>query len=75
MRPEVAPIREFSRAMVRELNVLDTGNCFAGHSFSECHVLTEVENLGQATVTALSERLVLEKSTVSRLVQGLVKRG
>lgn len=75
MKPEVAPIREFSRAMVRELNVLDTGNCFAGHSFSECHVLTEVEALGQATVTALGERLVLEKSTVSRLVQGLVRRG
>ncbi|MEM1174791.1 MAG: helix-turn-helix domain-containing GNAT family N-acetyltransferase [Pseudomonadota bacterium] len=55
--------------------MLDTDNCFAGHSFSECHVLTEVESLGQATVTALSERLVLEKSTVSRLVQGLVRRG
>lgn len=61
--------------MVRELHVLDSGNCFSGYSFSECHVLTEVESLGQATVTALSERLVLEKSTVSRLVQGLVGRG
>lgn len=74
MRSEVAPIRQSSRAMVRELHVLDGGHCFRGHSLSECHVLTEVEAMGQATVTALSERLVLEKSTVSRLVQGLVQR-
>ena len=75
MRPEVAPIRESSRAMVRELHLLDGRNCFSGYSFTECHVLTETEALGQATVTELSERLVLEKSTVSRLVQGLVNRG
>jgi len=75
MKPEVAPIREASRQMVRELHLLDGNLCIGGFSFSECHLLTELESLGQATASELGERLVLDKSTMSRLVKGLLRKG
>ncbi len=75
MKPETNEIRQASREMVRELHLLDNDPNFAGHRFSECHVLMELEILGQTTASELCERLVLEKSKVSRLVKGLVKRG
>lgn len=69
------PIREAARSLVRELHLLDGRHCIEGFSFSECHLLTEVEKLDVATASELAERLVLEKSTVSRLVNGLLERG
>jgi putative acetyltransferase len=75
MKPQVPPIRQASREIVRELHLLDNKQDYAGHGFSECHVLLELELLGQATASELCERLVLEKSKVSRLVSYLVKRG
>ncbi|MEJ8568121.1 bifunctional helix-turn-helix transcriptional regulator/GNAT family N-acetyltransferase [Elongatibacter sediminis] len=71
----VSSIRRASREMVRELHLLDSRHCFDGHSVSECHLLTELEVLGEAAASELGERLVLEKSTVSRLVAGLEQRG
>lgn len=75
MKAEVSAIRQASREIVRELNLLDTRYCIEGHTFSECHLLTELETLGQATASDLGERLVLDKSTVSRLVKTLSRRG
>lgn len=75
MKSEINTIRQASREIVRELHLLDNTQKFAGHSFSECHVLTELEILGQATASELCERLVLEKSTVSRMIQNLVRNG
>lgn len=75
MKTQVPHIRQASREIVRELHLLDKGRDFAGHDFSECHVLLELEALGQATASELCERLVLEKSKVSRLVNGLARRG
>lgn len=71
----VEPIRHAARQLVRELHLLDGRHCIEGFSFSECHLLTELETLGQATASDLASRLVLEKSTVSRLVNGLRNRG
>ncbi len=75
MKTQTPHIREASRQIVRELHLLDSTRDFAGHGFSECHVLLELEMLGQATASELCERLVLEKSKVSRLVNRLVRRG
>ncbi len=75
MRPETTPIRQASRQIVRELHLLDARRGIEDHSFSECHLLTELESLGQATPSEIGERLVLEKSTVSRVVQSLSRRG
>lgn len=74
MQPEVPAIRQASRQIVRELHLLDTRHCIEGYSFSECHLLTELEALGHATASELGERLVLEKSTISRLVRNLARR-
>ena len=74
MDQTIADIREASRQMVRELHLLDGRHCISGFTFSECHLLTELESFGQATAKQLAERLVLEKSTVSRLVTDLVDR-
>jgi putative acetyltransferase len=75
MKTQVPQIRQASREIVRELHLLDNKQDYAGHGFSECHVLLELELLGQATASELCERLVLEKSKVSRLVSDLVARG
>jgi DNA-binding MarR family transcriptional regulator len=42
---------------------------------SEAHALSELDRDGPMTQTALAVRLRLEKSTVSRLVRQLVRRG
>jgi len=61
--------------MVRELHLLDGRVGVGSFSVSGCHLLTELDGLGQATASELAERLVLEKSTLSRLVHSLRKRG
>ena len=75
MKPQTPHIRRASRQIVRELYLLDQGQNSSGHRFAECHVLLELEALGQTTASELCERLVLEKSKVSRLVNTLVRRG
>jgi len=75
MKSEIAPIRDASRQIVRELHLLDGKLCIGGFTFSECHLLTELESLGQATASELGERLVLDKSTMSRLVNGVLQKG
>lgn len=74
MQP-IEPIRSAARQLVRELQLLDTRHCIEGFSFSECHLVTELAGKGQATATELAELLVLDKSTLSRLVQSLKRRG
>jgi putative acetyltransferase len=75
MKTEINPIRHASRQIVRELNLLDGKLCIEGFSFSECHLLTELNALGQASASELGEILVLEKSTMSRLVNGVLDQG
>lgn len=75
MRPEIQPIRQAARQLVRELHLLDGRYCIEGYSFSQCHFITELNTLGQATASELAERLVLEKSTLSRLCKSLVVSG
>ena len=75
MEQDIAAIRAFSRTMVRELDLLDGQQCFGGFSLSECHLLTELETMGEASGSELSERLVLEKSTISRMIQRLIDCG
>ncbi len=71
----IESIRQAARQLVRELNLLDTKHCIEGFSFSECHLITELEALGTATAKRLGKILVLDKSTMSRLCKGLLDRG
>ena len=75
MMNETQSVRTAARQLVRELNLLDTRYCIEGFTFSECHLITELQSLGQATASELAEILVLEKSTISRLCEGLLKNG
>ncbi|MTI43516.1 MarR family transcriptional regulator with acetyltransferase activity [Roseibium hamelinense] len=71
----VSSIRAASREMVRELGFL--GKTIAGTdmSASAVHMLIEIGNTPGVTAKALSERLRLEKSSVSRMLKSLEKRG
>jgi DNA-binding MarR family transcriptional regulator len=50
-------------------------NCCTGITVPQCHVLLEIEELSQATTVQLAKNLKLDKSTLSRTVDGLVKAG
>jgi DNA-binding MarR family transcriptional regulator len=75
-------IRSFRRNLRRfeRLNQLTNAICCRGITLSQCHVLLEMETLGRTTTKQLAENLKLDKSTLSRTVDGLrklslVKRG
>ncbi|MBX7152705.1 MarR family winged helix-turn-helix transcriptional regulator [bacterium] len=67
----VQSIREHSRQMVRELNMLGVTFRDTGLTHSEIHVLIEVRLHSVITAGELSDRLNMDKSTISRIVQNL----
>ena len=79
MKTGVVAIRDFRkhlRALEREVQLSmasDTGCC--GVSLAQCHLLLEVEDRGRTSITALAEILELDKSTLSRTVDGMCRSG
>jgi DNA-binding MarR family transcriptional regulator len=73
------PLKEFRknlRMLEREVELAmasDTGCC--GVSLAQCHILLEVEMRGSTSVTGLASALDLDKSTLSRAVDGMCRRG
>lgn len=67
----VRSIREHSRQMVRELSMLGMTFRDTGLTHSEIHVLIEVHLHSVMTAGELSDRLNMDKSTISRIVQYL----
>lgn len=67
----VRSIRENSRQMVRELSMLGMTFRDTGLTHSEIHVLIEVHLHSVMTAGELSDRLNMDKSTISRIVQYL----
>jgi DNA-binding MarR family transcriptional regulator len=75
MKP--ASIRAF-RKILREFERLSTiqdTSCCEGVTLPQCHVVLEVEELSQTSIGELAQKLGLDKSTLSRTVDTLVKRG
>jgi len=70
-------IRQFRRTLrkLERLIELQQRFCCSGATLAQCHVLLEVEELGQATTGQLADSLGLDKSTLSRTVDGLVNLG
>jgi len=64
-------IRAASRQFVRELDILDGKGCIKSFTLSESHLLMELDEQRCATGKELAELLVLEKSTVSRIIARL----
>ena len=72
---DIRAMRAATRNLVRELRILDGHGCLPAMSFSECHALYEIGQREGTTVSELTDALLLEKSTVSRIVSSLRRRG
>jgi len=64
--------REVIRIFDRELSYQNNASCCNGISVSQCHTLLEIEKNSEISVSELANKLSLDKSTVSRTVEGLV---
>ena len=76
---ETQKIRSF-RKLLRMFERLTAGqlkedSCCHGVTLAQCHTILEIEELVQATTVELSKRLGLDKSTLSRTIDGLVNLG
>jgi DNA-binding MarR family transcriptional regulator len=73
------PIRDFRthlRVLEREVGLSMTAetDC-CGVTQAQCHILLETEQRGCTSVTELASLLALDKSTLSRTVEGLCRAG
>ncbi|MBL8891596.1 MAG: GNAT family N-acetyltransferase [Planctomycetaceae bacterium] len=71
----VAQIRQHSRQLVRELDVVKGVYLGTGYTLSQCHVLFELAVNGSLGLTKLAEILLLDKSNTSRTLKKLVELG
>jgi DNA-binding MarR family transcriptional regulator/N-acetylglutamate synthase-like GNAT family acetyltransferase len=74
-RDQITNIRASSRLLVRELGVLDKVAAGTELSLSAVHAILEIGNRELFNARDLGECLRLEKSTISRLIQSLLKQG
>ena len=64
--------REILRMFDQELYLQNSASCCNGISLAQCHTLLEIEKNEEISVSGLARNLCLDKSTVSRTVDGLV---
>ncbi len=67
--------RKNIRHLEQELNLHNCSNCCSGVTLAQCHALMELDSHKSLTLNELSDRLYLDKSTVSRTIESLVSRG
>jgi len=68
----IQKFREFLRIFDQELFLQNNASCCNGISLAQCLTLIEIEKNMEISVTDLARNLSLDKSTVSRTVDGLV---
>lgn len=73
--PLVAKVRSASRELVREFGFLNRTVAGTDLPASAVHAIVEIGAAGRLSAKDLSAKLLLEKSTISRLVKSLVDRG
>jgi len=71
----IVKLRAILRSLNRELIYQNSTACCNGISLAQCHALFEVENKTDITITEVSDKLMLNKSTISRTIDGLVNIG
>ena len=64
--------REVLRIFEREIFFQNNAACCDGVSLAQCHTLMEIEKNQEISISELAHTLSLDKSTVSRTVDGLV---
>ncbi len=76
-RPEstVSQIRQHSRQLVRELDIVKGVYLDTGYTFTQCHVLFELSLHKSLHLMELAEILLIDKSNTSRTVKKLVELG
>lgn len=72
---EVNLLRHHARIVVRELGLLNDAYFDIGVTLAERHLLIELSSCLYPTVSEIAERLLLDKSTASRLISKAVKKG
>ncbi len=76
MKKGAVEIRKLLRELIKELGLLQKEKyACCGLTLAQCHCLVETGDLEKTTVNRLAESLKLDQSTVSRMVDGLVKEG
>ena len=72
-------IREFRKNLRKFERLVSSqpkhDKCCKGVTLAQCHVLLEIEELEQTKIIELTQRLDLDKSTLSRTIDGLVNIG
>jgi putative acetyltransferase len=71
----VSQIRQHSRQLVRELDIVKGVYQDTGYTFSQCHVLFELSLHKSLNLMELAEELLIDKSNTSRTVKNLVQLG
>ena len=73
---EILEFRKHLRELEREISqsIKTEGSC-CGVTLAQCHVMLELADAGSISLTGLKDRLILDKSTVSRTIDSLVKIG
>lgn len=74
-RENIKSFRELLRRFERELFMVNNDSCCNGITLAQCHTLLEIESKQKESLTELANTLGLDKSTVSRTVDGLVNIG
>lgn len=71
----ILSVRDASRRMVRELGFMQPTLAETDLPASAVHAIIELGNQGAMTANQLGQLLLLEKSTISRMLARLVERG
>jgi DNA-binding MarR family transcriptional regulator/GNAT superfamily N-acetyltransferase len=72
---DILSVRDASRRMVRELGFMQPTLAETDLPPSAVHAIIELGNQGAMTANQLGQMLLLEKSTISRMLARLVERG
>ena len=75
MESNVNEVRQYSRQLVRELDLVKGSYLETGYTFSQCHVLFELSVHKSLNLMALAGNLLIDKSNTSRTVKQLVELG
>jgi len=69
----VRKLRKSLRLFERELDRYNNAHCCSTISLKQCHMLLAIESEGTSSIGCLSEIVNSDKSSVSRMIEGLVK--
>jgi DNA-binding MarR family transcriptional regulator len=73
---QIKTLRHDMRLLARKMELLTKSEALCcGITLTQCHLLTEIGWVGAASLNALSERLGVDKSTMSRNIEILVTGG